>query len=33
MTNPEIEQPSLMLSVKEVAAALNISVSGVYRLL
>jgi 7-cyano-7-deazaguanine synthase len=33
MTNPEIEQPSLMLSVKEVSAALNISVSGVYRLL
>lgn len=32
MRNPEMEQPSLMLSVKEVATALNISVSGVYRL-
>jgi 7-cyano-7-deazaguanine synthase len=33
MTKPETEGRSLMLSVKEVAAALNISVSGVYRLL
>jgi 7-cyano-7-deazaguanine synthase len=33
MTKPETEEASLMLSVKEVAAALNISVSGVYRLL
>src|ERR1039457_6032396 len=33
MTNPETDEPSLMLSVKEAAAALSISVSGVYRLL